>query len=91
MSTAIWRRLNSDSRNRRRVTVLDAKLTIRSYAAHEKQGPLRYLKIIFLEAGIRPAQTKIIRRDHRERTRTARLSSSGPAPCCPCQLIFLSR
>jgi hypothetical protein len=67
-----------------------AKLTIRSYAAHEKQSSLRYLKIIFLEADISPAQTKIIRRiignGHGRR-----LSSGGPVPCCPCQLIFLSR
>ena len=37
--------------------------------------------------GIRPAQAKIIRQDHRERTRAAWLPSGGPGPTVPYQLI----
>src|SRR3974390_425381 len=37
--------------------------------------------------GIRPAQAKIIRQDHRERTRAAWLPSGGPGSTVPYQLI----
>jgi hypothetical protein len=39
--------------------------------------------------GIRPAQTKIVRQDHRERARAAWLSSAARFPAIACQVIFL--
>ena len=67
-----WRRLNRDGKNRRRVTAVDPKLTIRSRAVQKKPGSLRHLKIIFsIDLAYAPAQTKIIRQEQRERTATA--------------------